>query len=309
MKKIHLILSIIIFILSINTIKVYAIEASGVVNQSYNGKYNISWHYKDGVLTLSPSEPTSYIIIKAEDNTHWGPYKNDITKIIIEDGIDAIRNNAFSGYTNLEEVIFPKSMGGYIGDYAFYNCSKLKSIELPIGLTKIGDYAFYGTGITEVELPIFVSWTEEHTFNDNTNITRPEEYDNIIAAGTAGKLRSTDELSREGKPQENTCYIKFYFQHFYDDTAYWKLEKDGTLTVWGTDLVDGYTGSRVPWGCYKDDIKKIVFNDDKTGTIKVDDKECNKNKNVKLAVYVSKPIEEIMNNRIKELNGQYTSDC
>ena len=31
-----------------------------------------------------------------------------------------------------------------IGDYAFYNCSRLTSLNLPDGITSIGEYTFYG---------------------------------------------------------------------------------------------------------------------------------------------------------------------
>lgn len=45
-------------------------------------------------------------------------------------------------------IIVPRELGGYevtaIGDYAFYGCSKLTSIELPETITSIGDFAFGG---------------------------------------------------------------------------------------------------------------------------------------------------------------------
>ncbi len=39
-----------------------------------------------------------------------------------------------------------------IGDYAFYGLSDLKEIHLPNTLTEIGNYAFYETGLTEIDL-------------------------------------------------------------------------------------------------------------------------------------------------------------
>ena len=305
MKKI-IIFGLIFF--SFLTIKVHALEDGG----TYNGEIiqeRIDWSYKDGVLSFSTNnDKNTYTIPKDSRNT-WEKYKNDIKTIKIGKGIDVIRNNAFENYPNLEEIIFPESMGGYIGDYAFYNCPKLTHIDLPIGFSKIGDYAFNGTGIEEVELPIFVSWIEEHTFNENTTITRPAEYDEIIAAGTAGKKKMFSGTFDEGRPQYDTCYNKFYYAQFYDDTAYWKLTKEGELIVWGTEVEYGYSASRVPWGCYKDEIKYIYFNDDKTGKIKIDENYCPAGLRYKVAVYASKSVEEIMNNRIKELHYAMMADC
>ena len=198
-------------------------------------------------------------------------------------------------------------MGGDIDNYAFYNCPKLKKITLPDVITRIGDYAFYGTSIEEAEISIFCDWIGEKAFPDNTIIKRSQEYENIIAAGTAGDLHSLTLQKGEGKSSENTCYNKFYHTNFYNDTAFWKLTKDGTLLIWGTKLAVGFIGSRVPWGCYKDQIKKIIYNDDKVG--KIINEEANKNKCNTYAIYSSKPIEEIMNNRIQEISGQQLQDC
>ena len=296
---------ILVLLLVLVPIKVYAVSDGG----TFSG---VNWSYEDGEVTISvgPTNMTNYMIRQpAEGSNTWIKYKNEIKKIIIEDGIDSILERSFQDYPNLEEVVLPKSMGGIIDDYAFYNCPKLKSIQIPIGLPKIGDYAFYGTGITEVELPIYLDWIGDHTFNENTNITRPSEWDNLIAAGTAGQYKGlgTSSGQREGYPSNNTCYNKYYFASFYDDTSYWKLDKEGTLTVWGTETYYFYSNSRVPWGCYKNQIKKIIINDDITGTIKIEDNNCPVKRN-KIAVYASKPVDDIMNTRIRKLQGYLLMD-
>ena len=289
---------IIIIILSIFLIpkQIFAEPITGVDS--------VHWSYEDGVLTLSGED----VCITDGPYRQWYSYKDQIKKIIIEDGIDGIGNRNFENYPNLEEVVFPKSMGSHIGDYAFYNCPKLEHVELPIGFSLIGEYAFYGTGIEEVEIPIYCDWVKDNAFNEDTIITRPEEYEDLIAAGTAGNAKVGFPESTEGRESDDTCYIKNYYLSYYNDTAYWKLKKDGTLIIWGKDLIEGYTGSRVPWGCYKSKIKKIIFNDDKYGKIineyKENDSSC-----MKYAVYSSSPVEDIMNNRIQELKGAYLWDC
>lgn len=81
-----------------------------------------------------------------------------------------------------------------IGNYAFYNCDKLKSIVLPkklssIGvgafegctsLTKInldkvktiGNNAFYSSGLSKLTLPKSLTYIGEHSFEKCTNLTK-----------------------------------------------------------------------------------------------------------------------------------------
>ena len=55
-------------------------------------------------------------------------------------------------------IVIPKEIKGIavtsIGDYAFYGCSGLTSIEIPEGVTSIGRDAFHGcSGLTSIEIP------------------------------------------------------------------------------------------------------------------------------------------------------------
>ncbi len=302
MKKI-LFLMVMILIMPIST---YAISNSGTFS-------NISWKYDDGVLSLDDISENSWdniIPFNSQNYFPWIMYKNDIKKIIINEGIDVIGSHAFENYPNLEEVEFPTSMGGEIAEYAFYNCPKLTHVDLPIGFSRIGDYAFYNTGIKEIELPIFVNWTEEHSFNEDTNIIKLSEKEGIIDAGTGGGFKPLGEQLNVGYARDNTCYNVYYWSTYFDDTSYWRLDNEGTLTVWGTDLKTFYA-SRQPWGCYNPRIKKIVLNDDKTGILTKTDSD-NKNKKLEKAmygIYVNKPVEDIMNNRIQTLISNLYCDC
>ena len=61
----------------------------------------------------------------------------------LPNGYDNGRSGVFSGCSSLESVTFADgSQLTSIGSYAFYDCSNLTSIEIPAGVTSIGDFAF-----------------------------------------------------------------------------------------------------------------------------------------------------------------------
>ena len=68
-----------------------------------------------------------------------------------------------------------------IGKRWFYGCYNLTSVVLPSSITKIDDYAFYGTGISQVQLPNSLTYIGTCSFS-NTNISTisfPESLNSI----------------------------------------------------------------------------------------------------------------------------------
>ena len=90
-------------------------------------------------------------------------YCDGLTSISVESGnpmydsrnncnaiIETSTNTLIFGYQN---TIIPNSVTS-IGDYAFYNCDGLTSIEIPNSVTTIGIQAFYScSGLTSIEIP------------------------------------------------------------------------------------------------------------------------------------------------------------
>lgn len=74
----------------------------------------------------------------------------NITSVIISDGIEKIDIGAFGMCTQLASVTIPDSMKE-IGYMAFYWCSSLSSIDLPDSIESIGDAAFEKTPIYDNE--------------------------------------------------------------------------------------------------------------------------------------------------------------
>ena len=97
----------------------------------------VTWELSvDGTLTISGT---------GDIKTKPGNFqRNEIKKIIIENGVTSIGEYAFTICYNLTSVTIPNSVTS-IGISAFENCSGLTSITIPNSVTSIGSSAFKGT--------------------------------------------------------------------------------------------------------------------------------------------------------------------
>ena len=102
--------------------------------ERYNGKCNMANYHKiNGVLTLP-----------------WSAYADQITKVVIEEGVNAIGQMAFYGLPNLTEVVLADSVQD-IRNYAFKGCESLTDINLGKVLV-LREGAFYGcSSLTDVD--------------------------------------------------------------------------------------------------------------------------------------------------------------
>lgn len=148
-------------------------------------------------------------------------YECDTLKSIeIPEGVESIGERAFGGCTELEKIVVPESLtkisssafalckkiktagpigGGYnfefgwsdsLPQYAFSECDKsvfgngssIEKIELPKTIKKIGAYAFYGTGISNINLPDGVTEIDKYAFakcSDLQSLIIPETVDKM----------------------------------------------------------------------------------------------------------------------------------
>lgn len=58
-----------------------------------------------------------------------------------------------------------------VGSYAFYNCTLLSSVELPVSVTVIGEHAFDGSTLSEITLPAALTEIGQFAF-DGCRITK-----------------------------------------------------------------------------------------------------------------------------------------
>ena len=118
---------------------------------------NISFSY-------SPDNPLSYA-------KHLYLGENEITELVIPDGVTSIGDYAFYWCTSLTSVVIPDSVTE-IGDSAFFSCASLTSVVIGDSVTSIGWQAFYNcTSLTSVVIPDSVTSIGDGAFYWCTSLT------------------------------------------------------------------------------------------------------------------------------------------
>ena len=183
----------------------------------------------DGILTISGSGKVT--------NKNWSSFKEQIKKVVIEEGVTELPYGAFSNHKNLTDVIMADSVrkiGSCTFDgcisllkitlskslkeiplKTFNNCATLKEIQIPDSVTKISDYGFYNcvqlkditmsSNIEEVGNEVFDNTV---FYNDSDNWTDGVLYcGNVVAA-------SDENISGEIVIKEGTRVIS---EHAFEE--------------------------------------------------------------------------------------------
>lgn len=86
----------------------------------------VTWHFADGTLTISGSGAMQNY---SENNVPWKVLKNDITDIVVKDGVTIIGSHAFSGCSRLRELVWDAKDAAPTDS----NTSKVSDFTLVIG--------------------------------------------------------------------------------------------------------------------------------------------------------------------------------
>lgn len=135
-------------------------ESSIPENVIAQGNYgdNVQW-YLDAEGTLTVNGQGAMADASMDTQTDWDTYQNQITKIVIGEGITRIGNNTFDGFGYVNSIEMADTVTE-IGDNAFSGVIPAsadpgvkRSVKLSASLEKIGDYAFWCSNITAIDLP------------------------------------------------------------------------------------------------------------------------------------------------------------
>lgn len=102
---------------------------------------NLTWNLdtETGVLTISGTGRYNTFVYLYQNP--WDPYRSDIKKIVINEGLTYTGNYMFKECTNLISVTLPESLTE-LGYSMFDECKNLTDISIPNTVTKIGYRAF-----------------------------------------------------------------------------------------------------------------------------------------------------------------------
>ena len=174
-------------------------------SNSIPGTSDLYYSFEDGVLSIYGSGKVPANLSATWTNSKTVEFNpNEVTEIIIEEGItrindrltrmfknaisvtlpsslESIGENNFSNFTKLETVTIPdNSKLKYIYTSAFEKCTSLKSINLPQGLESIYSRAFNTcSNLTNLKLPSTLTRIDELAFSNgprfkNNELTVPK---------------------------------------------------------------------------------------------------------------------------------------
>jgi hypothetical protein len=99
--------------------------------------------------------------------------------------------NTSQGKLSLKSIVLPSSVTS-IGNYAFFGCSDLISMDIPLSVTSIDFLAFYRSGLTSITIPASVKYINYRAFGVfNGEISRDEN--NLTYSSIDGVLFNKDQ--------------------------------------------------------------------------------------------------------------------
>lgn len=135
----------------------------------------------------------------------WNDYRENIKKVVVEEGVTGlgmytfycctnlkdvslpstlviIREAAFCGCESLSSLVIPSGVTE-IGTGAFEDCNSLVSVMLPDTLKSIGQFAFFQCGLVEIEIPEGVETIGYRAFCQCYSLQRVILPDTLISIG------------------------------------------------------------------------------------------------------------------------------
>jgi len=169
MKKIPFFVTALILLLSVT---LYPVSAKATATGTCGNDLN--WYLDtQGTLTISGSGAMADFPL---GSCPWGSYRQQIQRIVIQEGVTSISDSAFSGCYSLRSLHVAGSVRE-IGEYAFDECFALTDVVLQPGLEIIRDYAFNACGFQTIELPDTLLSVGGQVFSNNSallEVTFPE---------------------------------------------------------------------------------------------------------------------------------------
>lgn len=215
-----------------------------------------------GTISLSILENlTLKNAVKFTGKSHFSPCFDTLKSVTIENGITEIPPLCFSNCGKITEITIPESVTN-IGESAFSGTS-LKNLEIPNGVQTIGKAAFSNTRLVSVSVPASVTTIGEDAFvaQATTNVTLNKKTNEISgspwgATGTITWLIRATRLEVTHMPTK----ARYFVGEIFDSTgliitAYYN---DNT-----SEQITGYVLSSPDMSAYGSKTVTVTF-DEKT---------------------------------------------
>lgn len=122
---------------------------------------NLTYYYAESTKTLTISGSGA---MKDYYTAPWNSYAENILKVVIGNGVTSIGDYAFEDCSEIKTVVLPDGVTS-IGDGAFSGCTNLSSVKMPQGLQTIGASAFYSCkNLIEATIPNSVTSIGSNAF-------------------------------------------------------------------------------------------------------------------------------------------------
>ena len=128
----------------------------GIIETEARGKQNrdvvLTWLFEENG-TLSIFGAGMLPDYKDGQDRPWQEYADQVTALVVDDGITTIGEGAFKYCDAMTAIALPSSVTA-IETAAFYSAMSLAAIDIPEGVLRIGDEAFlHCDTLTRVDLP------------------------------------------------------------------------------------------------------------------------------------------------------------
>lgn len=124
-----------------------------------------------------------------------------LKKVTLKNGVQSIGERAFEKCSSLESVIFENTVLEKISDGAFSGCSALSSIALPDSVTEIEKYAFFETGLRNIQLPEKLTLIGAYAFCNCKNLEQVQLPSQLKELGN-GAFSSCENLTQIQLPAQ-----------------------------------------------------------------------------------------------------------
>ncbi len=208
----------------------------------------VVWSFsEDGALTISGEGMMGNY---RYDGMPWYHLKDQVTKVVIEEGVTHVGELAFYGFSAIKEISLPESTVS-IGRYAFFGCSGISSVTIPESVVSIGQYAFRKTSLKSVTMTSD-GWSAG--VNELTALDDAAEAAKMLTSHAEGYSLYLLNWKRTVEVE-----VTVVDGGECGDGVNWTLYSNGLFEVSGEGDMKDYGPYTTPWNEYKNRITRIVI--------------------------------------------------